>query len=42
MNINDHQTIYVVTPEMTSSSRLLFRDNIVPMINDKHLLVFAV
>ena len=42
MNINAHQTIYVVTPEMTSSSQLLFRDNIVPMINGKHVLILAV
>ena len=42
MNINAHQTIYVVTPEMTSSSQLLFRDNIVPMIKGKHVLVLAV
>lgn len=42
MNINAHQTIYVVTPEMTGSSQLLFRDNIVPMINGKHVLVLAV
>ncbi len=42
MNINAHQTIYVVTPEMTSSSQLLFRDNIVPMISGKHVLILAV
>ncbi len=42
MNINAHQTIYVVTPEMTSGSQLLFRDNIVPMIKGKHVLVLAV
>ncbi len=42
MNINAHQTIYVVTPEMTSSSQLLFRDNIVPMIRGKHVLILAV
>ncbi len=41
MNINAHQTIYVVTPEM-SNSQLLFRDNIVPMIKGKHVLVLAV
>ena len=35
MNINAHQTVYVVTPEMTSGSQLLFRDNIVPMIKGK-------
>ena len=42
MNINAHQTVYVVTPEMTSGSQLLFRDNIVPMIKGKHVLVLAV
>ena len=41
MNINAHQTIYVVTPEM-SGSQLLFRDNIVPSIRGKHVLVLAV
>ena len=41
VNINAHQTIYVVTPEM-SGSQLLFRDNIVPMIKGKHVLVLAV
>lgn len=42
LNINAHQTVYVVTPEMTSSSQLLFRDNIVPMIKGKHVLILAV
>ncbi len=42
MNINAHQTIYVVTPEMTGSSQMIFRDNIVPMIQGKHVLVLAV
>ncbi len=42
MNINAHQTVYVVTPEMTNGSQLLFRDNIVPMIKGKHVLVLAV
>ncbi|MBQ9162217.1 MAG: orotate phosphoribosyltransferase [Clostridia bacterium] len=42
ININAHQTIYVVTPEMTSGSQMLFRDNIVPMIKGKHVLVLAV
>ena len=31
-NINAHQTVYVVSPEITSGSQILFRDNIVPMI----------
>lgn len=41
-NINAHQTIYVVTPEMTNGSQMFFRDNIVPMIQGKHVLLLAV
>ena len=40
-NINTHNTIYVVTPEHTTGSQLLFRDNIVPMIRGKHVLILA-
>lgn len=39
--INSHRTIYVVTPEHTSGSQIIFRDNIVPSIKDKHVLVLA-
>ena len=41
MTMNSHQTIYVVTPERISGSQLIFRDNIVPMIKGKHVLVLA-
>ena len=41
MNMNAHQTIYVVTPEHTSGSQLIFRDNTVPMIKGKHVLILA-
>ncbi|MBQ4151311.1 MAG: orotate phosphoribosyltransferase [Clostridia bacterium] len=41
ISMNAHQTIYVVTPEM-SNGQLLFRDNIVPMVKGKHVLVLAV
>ena len=41
MNINAHQTIYVITPEHTVGSQLIFRDNTVPMIKGKHVLVLA-
>lgn len=40
-NMNAHRTIYVVTPEHTSGSQLIFRDNIAPMIVGKHVLVLA-
>lgn len=40
-NMNAHETIYVVTPEHTSGSQLIFRDNTAPMIVGKHVLVLA-
>ena len=42
MNINAHKTVYVVTPEMTGTSQMIFRDNIVPMIQGKNVLILAV
>lgn len=42
VSMNAHQSIYVVSPEITNSSQFLFRDNIVPMIKGKHVLVLAV
>ncbi len=42
INLNAHKSIYVVTPESTTASQLLFRDNIVPMIAGKHVLILAV
>ena len=40
-SINIHNTIYVVTPEHTTGSQLLFRENIQPMIRGKHVLILA-
>ena len=40
-NMNAHQTIYVVTPEHTTGSQLLFRENTAPMIAGKHVLILA-
>lgn len=42
MNMNAHRSIYVVTPETTGNSQLLFRDNAVPMIEGKHVMILAV
>ncbi len=42
INMNAHKSIYVVTPETTNSSQLLFRDNITPMIAGKHVMILAV
>lgn len=41
ISINAHQTIYVLTPEHTTGSQLIFRDNTAPMIAGKHVLVLA-
>lgn len=41
VNMNAHQTIYIVTPEHTTGSQLLFRDNTMPMIAGKHVLILA-
>ncbi len=41
VNMNAHQTIYIVTPEHTTGSQLFFRDNIVPMIKGKNVLILA-
>ena len=41
VNMNAHQTIYVVTPEHTTGSQLLFRENTSPMIAGKHVLILA-
>ena len=37
--INQHQTIYVLEPEYNTNSQLIFRDNIKPMIQGKHVLI---
>ena len=41
MNLNAHKTIYVVTPEYTSGSQMIFRDNIAPAITGKNVLILA-
>ena len=37
--INQHETIYVLEPEYNANSQIIFRDNIKPMIQGKHVLV---
>lgn len=41
MNLNAHGTIYVVTPEYTSGSQIIFRDSIAPAITGKNVLILA-
>lgn len=42
INLNAHKSIYVVTPEITSSHQFIFRDNIVPMIKGKNVMILGV
>ncbi len=39
MCMNQHQTIYITTPEQNSLGQLLFKDNLIPMIKGKHILL---
>ena len=41
VNMNAHQTIYIVSPEYISGGQMMFRDNIVPMLMNKHVLIVA-
>ena len=36
---NMHKTIYIVRPEFNNNSQIIFRDNIMPMIRDKHVII---
>ena len=37
--LNQHQTIYVLEPEYNANSQMIFRENVIPMIKGKHVLV---
>lgn len=41
MNLNAHQTIYIVTPEFIGNGQMVFRDNTSHMIENKHVLILA-
>lgn len=41
LSINAHQTIYVLTPEHTSGSQLIFRDGLLSAVKGKHVLILA-
>ncbi len=40
-NMNAHRTIYIATPEHTTGSQIIFRDNTSQMITGKNVLVLA-
>lgn len=38
-SMNAHETIYVITPEYINSGQLLFRENLIPMLKGKNVLL---
>ncbi|MBR1865488.1 MAG: orotate phosphoribosyltransferase [Lachnospiraceae bacterium] len=39
VSMNQHQTMYIVTPEFNSVGQMIFRDNLQHMIKGKHVLL---
>lgn len=39
VSMNQHKTIYVVTPEYDLSGQMIFRDNMKMMVENKHVLI---
>ena len=37
--INQHETIYIMEPEVNNNAQIIFRDNVQPMIRGKHVLI---
>lgn len=38
-SMNTHKTIYIITPEFANSGQILFRDNFLPMVKGKNVLL---
>ena len=41
MNLNAHQTIYILTPEKVAAGRFIFRDNSISAISGKNVLILT-
>lgn len=41
MSMNAHETVYVVSPELNMNGQLMFRENMVPMIRNKNILILT-
>ncbi|MBR6404490.1 MAG: orotate phosphoribosyltransferase [Eubacterium sp.] len=39
MSMNQHGTMYVITPEVNSMGQLTFKDNVIPMIKNRHVML---
>ena len=40
-NVNEHGTIYVITPELAAGNQMVFRENIAHLVAGRHVLVLA-
>jgi orotate phosphoribosyltransferase len=38
-SLNSHKAMYVITPEFLNSGQMIFRENVIPMIKGKNVLV---
>ena len=41
MNLNEHQTIYILTPEKVAEGKFIFREGSAAMINGKNVLILT-
>ena len=41
VSVNAHKTIYILTPEHTTGSQIIFRDSLMSAIKDKNVLILA-
>ncbi len=41
MSMNMHQTIYIIAPEFNSNGQMIFRENNLPAVYSKHILLLA-
>lgn len=41
LSMNAHKTIYIVTPEYNSNSQMIFKENILPMIRGKNVIILT-
>ena len=41
LSMNAHKTMYIVTPEYNSNSQMIFKENNLPMIRDKNVLIMT-
>lgn len=41
MSMNAHQTIYIIAPEYNTNGQMVFRENFIPLVNNKNIVLLA-